>query len=110
MLENDYEDNSKRLEFTPDEEGILRCRGRVTGEYPVYIPTNSKLARLIIEDAHERTLHGGVASTVAKIRERWWIERLRRSAKSIISKCYKCLRLIQSETLCCTTNSATSRI
>ena len=58
MLENDYEDISKRLGLTPDEEGILRCRRRVTGKYPVYIPTNSKLARLIIEDAHERTLHG----------------------------------------------------
>ena len=92
MLENDYEDISKRLGLTPDKEGILRCRGRVTGEYPVYIPTNSKLARLIIEDAHERTLHGGVTSTMAKIRERWWIERLRRSVKSIINKCYKCLR------------------
>ena len=91
MLENDYEDVSKRLGLTPDVEGILRCRGRVTGEYPVYIPTNSKLARLIIEDAHERTLHGGVTSTMAKIRERWWIERLRRSVKSIINKCYKCL-------------------
>ena len=37
MLENDYEDISKRLGLTPDVEGILRCRGRVTGEYPVYI-------------------------------------------------------------------------
>ena len=92
MLENDYEDISKRLGLTPDVEGILRCRGRVTGEYPVYIPTNSKLARLIIEDAHERTLHGGVTSTMAKIRESRWIERLRRSVKSIINKCYKCLR------------------
>jgi hypothetical protein len=92
MLENDYEDISKRLGLTPDEEWILRCRGRVTGKYPVYIPTNSKLARLIIEDAHERTLHGGVTSTMAKIRERWSIERLRRSVKSIISECYKCLR------------------
>jgi hypothetical protein len=65
---------------------------RVTGEYPVYIPTNSKLARLIIEDAHERALHGGVTSTMVKIRARWWIERLRTSVKSIVNKCYKCLR------------------
>ena len=92
MLENDYQEISQRLGLTLDEEGILRCRGRVTGEYPVYIPTNSMLARRIIEDAHERTLHGGVTLTMAKIRDRYWIERLRRSVKSMINKCYKCLR------------------
>ena len=92
MLENDYQEISQRLGLTLDEEGILRCRGRVTGEYPVYIPTNSMLARRIIEDAHERTLHGEVTLTMAKIRDRYWIERLRRSVKSMINKCYKCLR------------------
>ena len=91
LFENDYESISQRLGLTPDNEGILRCRGRVSGEYPVYIPTNCRLARLIIEDAHERTLHGGVTLTMAKIRERWWIERLRRLVKSLINKCHKCL-------------------
>ena len=65
MLENDYQEISQRLGLTLDEEGILRCRGRVTGEYPVYIPTNSMLARRIIEDARERTLHGGTTLTMA---------------------------------------------
>ena len=90
MLENDYQEISQRLGLTLDEEGILRCRGRVTGEYPVYIPTNSMLARRIIEDARERTLHGGTTLTMANIRDRYWIERLRRSVKSMINKCYKC--------------------
>ena len=53
MLENDYQEISQRLGLTIDEEGILRCRGKVTGEYPVYIPTNSKLARRITVSLHE---------------------------------------------------------
>ena len=33
MLENDYQEISQRLGLTLDEEGILRCRRRVTGEF-----------------------------------------------------------------------------
>jgi hypothetical protein len=51
IFQNDLDLRLTRKEYFISEDG---SRGRV------YIPTNSKLARLIIEDAHERTLHGGV--------------------------------------------------
>ncbi|CAB4029537.1 Hypothetical predicted protein [Paramuricea clavata] len=70
MLENDYEDISKRLGLTPDEEGILRCRGRVTAM---------------------------VDREVKKIGEEYYQQMLQ-------------VFTLQSETLCCTTNSATPRI
>ena len=38
------------------------------------------------------TLHGGVGLTMAKIREEYWIPRLRRLAKKVIKQCHGCKR------------------
>ena len=38
------------------------------------------------------TLHGGVGLTTAKVREEFWIPRLRRLAKKVIRECYGCKR------------------
>ena len=42
--------------------------------------------------AHRRTLHGGVGLTMAAIRSRYWIPRLRQLAKHMIKRCYGCKR------------------
>ena len=40
--------------------------------------------------AHRRTLHGGVGLTMAAIRSRYSIPRLRQLAKRMIKRCYGC--------------------
>ena len=45
-----------------------------------------------VEHAHKATLHGGVGLTMAKVREEFWIPRLKRLAKKVIRECYGCKR------------------
>ena len=71
---------------------MLLCHGRIQGEYPVYIPDSSALAEKLVEDAHKNTLHGGVGLTMAKVRERYWIPRLRRLVKRTVKMCAGCKR------------------
>ena len=42
--------------------------------------------------SHLVTLHGGVGLTMAKLREEFWIPRLRRLVKKVIRQCYGCKR------------------
>ena len=63
--------------------GILECRGRIIGEYPVYIPDIHPFATSLVREAHITTVHGGVGLTMAKVRERYWIPQLRRLVKKI---------------------------
>ena len=40
--------------------------------------------------AHVAVLHGGVGSTMAKVREHYWVPRLRRLTKRIVKSCHGC--------------------
>lgn len=56
-----------------DNNGILRVGGRLQNsefsfnkKHPVIIPYGCKLAELIIDNAHKKTLHGGNQLTLAQ--------------------------------------------
>ena len=72
---------------------MLECRGRIQGVYPIYVPESHQFARKLVEEAHDRTLHGGVSLTMAKIRERYWVPRLRRLARKVVKACNGCKRV-----------------
>ena len=57
-----------------------------------YVPDECELATKLVEQAYLTTLHGGLALTVSKIREDYWIPRLRRLAKRVIKSCNGCKR------------------
>ena len=85
---------SGRLGLAPDVKGLLRCQGQIVGDHPIYLPTNSAFTKLVVQDAHLRTLHGGDGLTMAKVREKWWVEKLRSLVKAEIHginqcKCYR---------------------
>ena len=80
------------LNLQPNQDGVLECRGRIEGEYPVYLPTNSQFSRKLVENAHLTTHHGGVPATMAEVRKRCWIPKLRRLVKQVRSKCHGCVR------------------
>ena len=73
-----------------DETGLLRINGRILGYNPIFIPRNGTLGRQIVRDIHEGIGHGGVSSTIAKTRDRFWIPRLRKLAKSVVHGCNTC--------------------
>ena len=50
------------------------------------------LAEKIVEDAHIRTLHGGVSLTMAEVRREYWIPRLRPLTKKVRKASYGCKR------------------
>ena len=79
-----------QLNLQLNADGIWVCCGRIQGEYPLYLPDSSLFTTKLVQRAHVCTLHGGVGLVMAKVRERYWIPRLRRLAKKVISDCWGC--------------------
>ena len=75
-----------------DERGVLVCRGRIQGSYPIFVPDGHSLASKIVEQAHLRTIHGGVGMAPSHVQEEYWIPRLPRLARKTIKNCYGCQR------------------
>ena len=87
-----YREDQLQLNLQPNAEGILECRGRIQGHYPVYLPDRHRYTEKLVAHAHLGALHGGVGSTMTKVREHYWVPRLRRLAKKIIKSCHGCQR------------------
>ena len=47
------------IELKKDEKGVWRCNGRIPGYKPILIPRSHQLVKLIIQQSHKKTLHGG---------------------------------------------------
>ena len=73
-------DNFKKdqdcLNLQKNNAGIYQCMERIQGQCPLYIPQRSILAEKIVHEAHKKTMHGGVISTMAAVRENYWITKL----------------------------------
>ena len=50
------------------------------------------MVALLIQQGHEKTLHGGVAMTLSDMRKRYWVPKLRSQVKKILHKCNHCKR------------------
>jgi transposase InsO family protein len=80
-------------------EGVIKVGGRLeklnapfTAKHQIIIPKNSTLAKMIAIDAHRSAGHMGKNSTLAVIREKFWIPGISSVLKSLISKCVICRR------------------
>ncbi|XP_034938542.1 uncharacterized protein [Chelonus insularis] len=89
-----------RLTAFIDTQGVIRVGGRLANasldqeaKHPAILPQKIHLSRLIIADAHERTLHGGTQATLNLIRSSYWIIGGRLPVRSYIYHCMKCARL-----------------
>ena len=87
-----FKQDSTRLNLQKNDEGTLVCKGRIQGEFPVSLPAKHLLSERIVDQAHRKTLHGGVGLTMSKVREDYWIPKLRSITKKVIRKCYGCKR------------------
>ena len=89
----DLEQDRVELNLQPrNDDGVLECRGRIQGEFPVYLPDTHLFTRKVVEEAHRVTLHGGVGLTMAKVRSLYWVPRLRRLVKKVRKSCHGCKR------------------
>ena len=82
------------LNVFTDENGLLRCMGRLENalipfdsKNPVLLSTNSYLTRLIVEEAHEIVKHNGVRETLTELLRQFWIPRGRNFIQRLIHQC-----------------------
>ncbi|XP_043288839.1 uncharacterized protein [Venturia canescens] len=88
-----------RLTAFIDFHGTIRVGGRLKlsalqpeSKHSAILPRDSPLTRLLISDAHTRTLHGGTQATLAFLRQRYWIIGGRAPVRSFILRCVHCAR------------------
>ena len=91
---------AKQLDLFMDEEEVLRLTGRYKNstlnyqqKYPILLPKESHLTKLIVEDRHKKVKHAGVKTTLTEIREEFWIPSGRRMVGGILRRCVICRRL-----------------
>ena len=84
--------DNRRLNLQKNIRGVYICLGRIEGSYPIYLPADDVFTQKLVQHSHKRTLHGGVGFTMADIRRKFWIPRLRQLIKSVIHKCHGCKR------------------
>ncbi|XP_031639935.1 uncharacterized protein LOC116351917 [Contarinia nasturtii] len=94
--------NIRSLNPFLDENDMLRVGGRIDKaivsyhiKHPIIIPPRSRLAYLLIQEAHNLTLHGGIQQMMAYTRRIYWIPQLRSQARQIVNQCVKCTRYAQ---------------
>lgn len=82
-----------------DKDNILRVGGRLklsqesySVKHPIILPGFHPFTKLIIKDRHRKLMHGGISSTLAYIRDEFWLTNGRRAIRSVLRKCYKCTR------------------
>ncbi|KAI5756181.1 hypothetical protein M8J77_022798 [Diaphorina citri] len=80
-----------------DENDLLVCKGRfielqVNGQnlFPILLPRESHITKIIINDAHGKCFHMGTSQTLAHLRKEYWIPHGRSTVKSVLHRCPTC--------------------
>ncbi|CAK1582087.1 unnamed protein product [Parnassius mnemosyne] len=93
--------SSKILTLNPflDAKGILRVGGRLNNsnftedkKHPILIPKLGFLARLLIDEAHKNTLHGGAQLMLSYLHSKFWVIGVKPLIKAHIRKCTICVK------------------
>lgn len=87
-----------------DENGVLKVGGRLRHsdcleslKYPVIIPKNHSVTKMIIAHCHEKIKHQGKGFTINEIRScGYWIPGIGRAVASYIKGCVTCRKLRRS--------------
>lgn len=81
------------------ENDLLRVRGRLQRsnlsyqqKHPIILPSSHPSTKLLIEDSHIRTLHGGAQLVLSHTRQQFWIVDGRRTIQLQLRKCVKCFK------------------
>ena len=81
-------------------DNLIQCAGRLQNAQipddarrPILLPPKHRVTELIIRDEHDRGLYCGLSSTVARLRQRWWVPQARQRVRSVLHRCVKCRRV-----------------
>ena len=67
-------------------------------KYPILLPRDHYLTKLIVLGAHEKVYHNKVKDTLNELRSKFWIVRGRQLVKKVIHRCFLCKKL-EGETI-----------
>ncbi|XP_068703886.1 uncharacterized protein [Montipora foliosa] len=70
MSNTNFIADQEQLNLQQNKHGLLECRGRVQGDYPIYLADSVLFAAKMVQHAHVTTLHGGVSLTMTKYRSK----------------------------------------
>ena len=87
-----FDDDKLQLNLQERSDGLLECRGRIQGDYPIYLPDTHPYTEKLVMLSHLVALHEGVGLTMTKVREHHWVPRLRRLAKKVVKSRFGCKR------------------
>ena len=87
-----FKADQQYLNLQENEVGLYVCKGRIQGDFPIYLPSTSILSQKIIQECHKPTIHGGVTTTMAKVRDTFWMPKLRQITKRVLTTCHGCKR------------------
>nr|XP_041630860.1 uncharacterized protein LOC121502108 [Drosophila kikkawai] len=81
-----------------DEHGVLRVYGRVdaalcmpySARRPVVLSHRHSLTELVVRHFHAQMKHQNVDAMIVQIRTRFWVTKMRRVLKEVISSCNEC--------------------
>ena len=81
--------------------GVLRVGGRLDravnlsydARHQFILPKNHRFSLLLVADAHVRFGHTNLSTTMAQVRQSYWIPQLRSLVKKVLKSCLSCERL-----------------
>lgn len=81
-------------------DGLLRVGGRLQEsslkydqKHQIILPKGDAITKLIIDEVHKLTLHGGAQVMLNHLRQKYWLIAGRRIINQFIQKCVKCCRV-----------------
>ena len=86
------------LRLYEDEDSLLRSRTRL-GEvkqldydvkFPVLLPNDHHVTKILIMDAHKDVIHSGKLSTLNHLRQKYWIIKGRQVVAKVVNSCNLC--------------------
>ena len=92
ISDDHFQEDKLQLNLRRNANGVLKCWGRIQGEYPIFLPDSALYTIKVVQCAHVTTLHGGVGLTMAMVREVQWVPRLRKLTKRVLRNCWDCKR------------------
>ncbi|XP_068243236.1 uncharacterized protein [Palaemon carinicauda] len=82
-----------------DEQGLLRVRSKFKkwylnkdNKFPILLPNDSYLTRLIIMNAHDKLLHSGSYAVLTELRRNYFIPKHFSTVKKALKQCVHCRR------------------
>ena len=82
-----FQTHQLQLNLQLNSQQVYESRGRIVGEYPVYLPDDHPFIAKLVFQGLLCTIHGGVGLKMAKVRENFWVPRLRRLVKKLRGSC-----------------------